>query len=252
MERKGNILWLIWGFVLAALFLALGIVMCAFSGDNDFRKVVILLAGIFILADSAFRLLTQVVHFVKIGNKVFVKADVGSAVAVAAETAIGVLLCIMYGENNIALEALFRYAGFFLGIFLIAVAVISAAYTILFVARKFPSKLLIGSACGLFVVAAVIGIVIVYFAAQDASALLGSLFIFLGIVSIIIGVGTAIVAGLLLYLNIAQRREAARSGDGTQDPIAAQTAEGAIDVEVTDVKPEEPRPEDGQKPDETK
>ena len=136
MFKKGSIGFTIWNAVVAALFITLGIVFCVNASNPDFQNVIILIAGIFVIVDAALRLLTQVIHVVRIGEATLMGADIASAAAGASELAVGIMLIFVSQGQSAFIIELMRYLALFIGILLITIGTVALIYAIVFLVKK--------------------------------------------------------------------------------------------------------------------
>jgi len=237
MLKRGGIIWTIWNFVTAALFIALGVVMVAQSGNQDFRNVAFLIAGIFIAADATLRLATQVIVTFRGGNATVVKLDKTAALAGAAELAAGILLILVGNGQSAALNELLRYLAYFVGILLCVGAAVAIVFSSLYIVHKAQPLLLCVGAIILAAIAAAGGILIIVFATTNGEALLQILFVLFGLLFAAIG---AAIAAIVIFVLVA-----AHQVKKAVDEVVTEDANPSLEGEVVaEVNPDEPKPED--------
>jgi len=249
MIKKGGIIWTIWNLVSAVLYIALGVVMIAQSGNADFQKVAFLITGIFVTVDATLRIATQVLQHAKGDQVEVVKMDLPAAAAGSAELAAGILVILMGQGQSEALKELLRYLAFFIGILLAVLAVVFIAFNSLFIARKLkPLITCILSIVGSALVAAA-GVVIIVFAATNGETLVSILFVLFGL--LFSGVG-ALIAFLTIFFLVEAKKVAEalepkpEEGEVVDEVKPEAAAEEAKPEEPEETKPEEPeeKPED--------
>ncbi|MCR5348758.1 MAG: hypothetical protein K6E59_04045 [Bacilli bacterium] len=248
MLKKGGIVRTIWNIFVAAVFIAFGVVSCAQSGNPDFQNAIILIAGILVIADAAFRLVTQVILAIGAAQQSLIKTDWSGATVGASELAIGILLILVSRGESTVLTALFEYLTKFIGILLIVAGSILILYAIIFLVKHafkpFQNILMIFG--GALVITG--GILVLVFSTNEA--LLQIFFVLFGILFILAGIGLLIGAIALAVL-------ARKAGKQIEEVVNAGEAEPAQDAEVVDEQeepaeePEEPQAEDPKNPDET-
>lgn len=202
MFKKGGLGWTIWNVLLGVLLGVVGVLSCAFSGDVNFQKAVILVIGILVIVDAGFRLLLQVVRIFSIGHLDVVKVDYGNAAIGASELAIGILLIFVQNEFDYA-NIVFRYIAYFVGILLITVGVVGLIYGIFFLVRKANS--ILSNILGMLVacLGIVLGIVVIIYLPEPKAAL-QVFFVLTGITFIAGGLVLLISA---IYIGVRMRKD---------------------------------------------
>ncbi len=261
MIKKGGIVWTIWNIVVAAIFMALGIVTIAKSGDTDFQNVIILIMGIIVIVDAGLRLLTQVLQFITVNGEKVLKTDLGAAIAGASELAVGILL-ICVSRNQAELGIILHYISLFAGILLITMGGVAIAYSVIFIVKKYYN---LPVNIGLIVAGAAVvtaGVLILVYATNEA--ILQAFFVLFGLLFVLVGLGLLILT--ILYL-VARRKQAKLEKAAAPEPadvMDAQVVEEPAEekpaeepeekpVEEPEAKPEEEpeeKPEEPEKPEE--
>ena len=145
MFKRGSIAWIIWNALEAILLIVAGILCMAWSGNQDFQKTAVLIAGIMIIVEASLRLLLGVIQIFSAGELTVVRTNTALAVAGAAELALGISLCyiannyeptIVNGTLISGGKAVFGYAGIYLGIMLIVLASICIIHAIIYIIKK--------------------------------------------------------------------------------------------------------------------
>ena len=150
MLKRGTVAWLIWNIIEAILLITAGILCMAWSGNNDFQKVAVLVAGIILIIEAGMRLLLGVFQVFTAGNITVVKTNTAQATAGAAELALGICLCYIYSHydpaivNGVAVaggKAVFGYVGIYIGIFLLVLSFMFIVNGIVFTIKKFNTTI---------------------------------------------------------------------------------------------------------------
>ena len=178
MFKRGSVVMTIWNLVVAAGLIALGIATCANNDNPDFRNVMIMIAGIFVIVDAGLRILTQVIQVVRFQHGVMVRTDLASAVTGASELAIGILL-IMISQNSDNMIIVLQYLILFVSILLITLGGVDIIYSIVFLVKKAGSlaRNIVSLIFGALVVTG--GVLILVYATNEA--MLQFIFVLFGI-----------------------------------------------------------------------
>ena len=233
MFRKGGIIWTIWNFFVAALFVTLGVVTCVNSGNVDFQNVIILIAGILVIVDASLRLLTLALSIIANTEEETLRSQLGRAAASSSELAIGILLVLVSRGESAYLTVLFQYLAYFLGILLITLGCVALLFAIVFMVKKVGKTVanILSIVCGIILVTG--GILILVYANQEA--LLQLFFIFFGILLILVGL--ALLMGTIVF--IAQARAAAKLAKSVAKEAKESPNDNAIDGDVTEETPQD-------------
>ena len=236
MFKRGSVVMTIWNLVVAAGLIALGIATCVNNDNQDFRNVMIMIAGIFVIIDAGLRILTQVIQVVRFQHGVMVRTDLASAATGASELAIGILL-IMISQNSANMIIVLQYLILFVSILLITLGGVALLFAIVFMVKKVGQTVanILSIVCGIILVTG--GILILVYANQEA--LLQLFFIFFGILLILVGL--ALLMGTIVF--IAQARAAAKLAKSVAKEAKESPNANVIDGDVTEEKPQdEPAP----------
>ena len=230
MTKKKSTLWNIWNIIVAVLFVGIGILTCAFAGSVDFQNTIILIVGIILLVIAGLQIVAQVLRIVFAGNESTMAADFSIAGVTASELALGIV-AIIVSKNPGSAEIVFKYLGYFLGIFLLSIGAIMIIYEIVFLVKKLhPVIVGVGTMIG-GLVPLVLGILVIVFL-NDQEKFLTFFFICLGILFILLG-----LAYLAIFVIKMRRERALRKAEKEERP--AEETKEIVEVEGKD-KPEEP------------
>ena len=146
MFKRGTIAWLIWNIIESVLLIVAGILVLAWSGNHDFQKNAVLVAGIVFIVDAGLRLLLGTINVFTAKEVTIIKADFANAGAGAAELALGVSFCYIFnhydpyivdGQAVAGGKAVFGYVGIYLGVLLIVLAAIVLVLGLVYLFKKF-------------------------------------------------------------------------------------------------------------------
>ena len=238
MFKRGSFVMTIWNLIVAAGLIALGIATCANNDNQDFRNVMIMIAGIFVIVDAGLRILTQVIQVVRFQHGLMVRTDLASAVTGASELAIGILL-IMISQNSANMIIVLQYLILFVSILLITIGGVGIIYGIVFLVKKAGSlaRNIVGLILGALIVTG--GVLILVYATNEA--MLKFIFVLFGIGFILSGIGVLILA---IAFAVAARR-AGKVEEG-EEPESAEAIE--VKPEEEEPKAEEPKAEEPEEP----
>ncbi|MBE6127085.1 MAG: hypothetical protein E7182_03825 [Erysipelotrichaceae bacterium] len=248
MFKRGSIVMTIWNLIVAAGLIALGIATCVNNGNQDFRNVMIMIAGIFVIVDAGLRILTQVIQVVRFQHGVMVRTDLASAVTGASELAVGILL-IMVSQNSTDMIVVLQYLILFVSILLITLGGVDIIYSIVFLVKKVGSlaRNIFSLIFGALVVTG--GVLILVYATNEG--MLQFIFVLFGIGFILSGIGVLILA--IAFAVAARRASKVEKGDKPEsvevkpeeeEPKAEEPEEPMAEEE----KPEEPSEEKPEEP----
>lgn len=251
MFKRGSIVMTIWNLIVAAGLIALGIATCANNDNPDFRNVMIMIAGIFVIVDAGLRILTQVIQVVRFQHGVMVRTDLASAVTGASELAIGILL-IMISQNSDNMIIVLQYLILFVSILLITLGGVDIIYSIVFLVKKAGSlaRNIVSLIFGALVVTG--GVLILVYATNEA--MLRFIFVLIGIGFILSGIGVLILA--IAFAVAARRASKVEKGDKPESTEAIEVkpeeeepkAEEPEEPKAEEEKPEEPSEEKPEEP----
>ena len=237
MAVKKSPIWTIWNIVVALLFVTLGVITCAFSGNVDFQNTIIRIVGIILLVIAGLQITFQILRIILAGDETTVSADLSIAGVTASELALGIVMIIISNEGGA--EIIFKYLGYFLGIALISAGGIVFIYEIVFLIKKHHKLgLAILSMIGALIPVA-LGIIVLVFI-NDQQRFLTFFFVCVGILFILLGLGYL----ALIILGIRKRRALAKLvvEEAKEEPVA--------EAVVEEPKAEEPAPKVEEKPEE--
>ena len=254
MFKRGSIVMTIWNLIVAAGLIALGIATIANNANEDFRNVMFMIAGIFIIVDASLRLLTQVIQVVRFDKGVLLKTSVASAATGASELAVGILL-ILISQEAANMGIVLRYLVYFLSILLITLGTVSVIYAIVFLVKKAASVAanIVSIILGAILITG--GILILVYVSNEH--FLQFIFVMTGIFFTLAGVGLIFVA--IAFALAAHRQgkvEPAKEENAAIEAVEEAPAEEAPAAEepVTDQpaeeEPKEEAPEAEEKPEE--
>lgn len=186
-KKKSTLWWSIWNIVVALLFVGIGILTCAFSSNTDFQNTIILIVGIVLLVIAGLQICFQILRIILAGDETTVSADLSIAGVTASEIALGIV-AIMVSQEMTSAQAVFKYLGYFLGVVLLSVGGILIVYEIVFLVKK-KHKLPLGIATIIgALIPIVLGILVLVFL-NDQERFLTFVFVFIGIIFILAGIG---------------------------------------------------------------
>lgn len=228
----------IWNLIVAAGLIALGIATCINNANEDFRNVMIMIAGIFVIVDASLRILTQVIQVFRFEHGAIVKTDLAAAVTGASELAIGILLVIISRNNVEQIRIVLSYLIYFISILLMTIGGVAMIYAILFLVKKAgnTARNILNLIAGAIVVTA--GVLILVFSTTDG--MLSFIFVMFGIAFILAGIGVLLVA---IALAVVARRNAKVLEETGEEPAHEDT----VVAEAEPVK-EEPEAEEKEAP----
>lgn len=247
MFKRGSIVMTIWNLIVAAGLIALGIATIANNANEDFRNVMFMIAGIFIIVDASLRLLTQVIQVVRFDKGVLLKTSVASAATGASELAVGILL-ILISQEAANMGIVLRYLVYFLSILLITLGTVSVIYAIVFLVKKAASVAanIVSIILGAILITG--GILILVYVSNEH--FLQFIFVMTGIFFTLAGVGLIFVA---IAFALAARRQGKVEATKEENP-AVEAVEGApaeeepVAEQPTEEEPKEEAPEAEEKP----
>ena len=237
MTKSKHTLWNIWNIVVALLFVTIGVLTCAFSGDKDFQNTIILIVGIVLLVIAGLQIGFQILRIILAGDETTVSADLSIAGVTASELALGIV-AILVSKDMTSASAVFKYLGYFLGIVLLSVGGLLIIYEIVFLVRK-KHKLPLGIATIIgALVPIALGIVVLVFL-NDQDRFLTFVFVCIGIIFILLGLGYL----ALTILKIRKERAEAKlvvEEKPAEEPVEAP----AVEEPAAPAEPEEPKAEE--------
>lgn len=148
MFKRGSIAWAIWNIVEAILLIVAGILCMAWSGEGDFQKNAVLVAGIVVIVDAGLRLLLSVIELFTASSVLMIKGNASQIIAGAAELALGISLCYIYGHydgGNVGgtiippAKNVFGYVGIYMGVLMIVLAAVVIIHALVFFFRRYNS-----------------------------------------------------------------------------------------------------------------
>ena len=255
MFKRGSIVMTIWNLIVAAGLIALGIATIANNANEDFRNVMFMIAGIFIIVDASLRLLTQVIQVVRFDKGVLLKTSVASAATGASELAVGILL-ILISQEAANMGIVLRYLVYFLSILLITLGTVSVIYAIVFLVKKAASVAanIVSIILGAILITG--GILILVYVSNEH--FLQFIFVMTGIFFTLAGVGLIFVA---IAFALAAHRQGKVEGAAKEENAAieaveeapaeeAPAAEEPVADQPAEEEPKEEAPEAEEKPEE--
>ena len=254
MFKRGSIVMTIWNLIVAAGLIALGIATIANNANEDFRNVMFMIAGIFIIVDASLRLLTQVIQVVRFDKGVLLKTSVASAATGASELAVGILL-ILISQEAANMGIVLRYLVYFLSILLITLGTVSVIYAIVFLVKKAASVAanIVSIILGAILITG--GILILVYVSNEH--FLQFIFVMTGIFFTLAGVGLIFVA--IAFALAAHRQgkvEPAKEENAAIEAVEeapaeeAPAAEEPVADQPAEEEPKEEAPEAEEKPEE--
>lgn len=252
MFKRGSIVMTIWNLIVAAGLIALGIATIANNANEDFRNVMFMIAGIFIIVDASLRLLTQVIQVVRFDKGVLLKTSVASAATGASELAVGILL-ILISQEAANMGIVLRYLVYFLSILLITLGTVSVIYAIVFLVKKAASVAanIVSIILGAILITG--GILILVYVSNEH--FLQFIFVMTGIFFTLAGVGLIFVA--IAFALAAHRQgkvEPAKEENAAIDAVEeapaeeSPAAEEPVADQPAEEEPKEEAPEAEEKP----
>ncbi len=229
MFKRGSLVMTIWNLIVAAGLIALGIATCVNYANEDFRNVMIMIAGIYVIVDAGLRILSQVFQVIRFQKGLLLRSDVASAGTIASELAVGILL-IMVSQQTQDIQIVLKYLILFVSILLITMGAVALIYAIVFLVKKVgaPFRNIVALIIGALLIVG--GVLILVYATNEA--MLQFIFIMLGIGFMVSGIALAIVA--ISFAVLAKRAAAvAKEEKPSEEPA------DAIETEVSEKEPEE-------------
>lgn len=247
MFRRGSLVMTIWNLLVAAGLIALGVATCVNNANPDFRNVMFMIAGIFVIVDASLRLLTQVIQIVRFDHGVVMKTSLGSAATGASELAVGILL-ILISQEAANMGIVLRYLVYFISILLITLGAVAVIYAIVFLVKK--SATVVRNVAAIIFGALLItaGVLILVYVSNEN--FLQFIFVMVGITFMLTGIGLAMAA-------VAFAIAAHRGGKLVEEDVkeAEPAAEEPVQEEPAKEEPaaeepaaEEPKDEAEEKP----
>ena len=246
MTKKQSILWNIWSFVVAVLFVGIGILTCAFAGNTDFQNTIILIVGIILIVIAGLQMTAQVLRIILAGNEETRSIDFSIASVTAGELALGIV-AIIVSQNPESAQIVFKYLGYFLGIFLLTAGAIMIIYEIVFLVRKVHNALIgVGTIIGGLILVT-LGVLVIVFL-NDQQKFLTFFFVCLGILFILIGLGYL----ALTIMRIRKQRLLKKAAKAAEATSEEKVVEVSASDKPAEENPEEPKPEEPEAPAEDK
>lgn len=207
--EKGGIIWSVWNFIEAALFLILGILaivfVCQAGGDknklNDMMSTLLDIVGIFLIVGGSLKIIAnfmpvfasnhlEAIVKTKIKNELSYDLVIGGSVELAG----GIALVAMYSEGLLGdvITFISRFLGLFVGVLLLVAGVSLILFAIAFIVSKLYKIYLpiIEIVFGAVLIA--LGVVaIIYLQKEEVMAI--AVLIVLGAALIISGIALAVV-----------------------------------------------------------
>jgi len=198
--KKGGIVWSVWNFVEAALFLALGVICIVIvaqgNATTDTMQTMLNIIGIFLIIGGALRILTNFMPiFASNRLEAEIKASIKDSLSYdlivkgSVELAAGIALVTLYSQGLLQEVAKFvsSFAGIFIGVILIVAAVDFIITGIGFIVSKLYK---IGLSIVEFILAAILltlGILAIIYL-QKEEVLTATILIVLGVAFLLIGI----------------------------------------------------------------
>ena len=255
MFKRGTIAWLIWNIIESVLLIVAGILVLAWSGNHDFQKNAVLVAGIVFIVDAGLRLLLGTINVFTAKEVTIIKADFANAGAGAAELALGVSFCYIFnhydpyivdGQAVAGGKAVFGYVGIYLGVLLIVLAAIVLVLGLVYLFKKFNTvaqnifTLVVG---GVILAAGIAALVNLN--PEKGDNVVQFFLVIMGLVSLLLGIFLT-VGCILAVIALKKTKDAAKEVVAEENEKQDRT-----DNEVSEEKPvEEQKPAEEEKPEE--
>lgn len=181
MEQTKNskILWIICRIIEALILVVAGVLAIIYYDNKDFYNIIFIIVGAFTICDA---LLLGTRYFIEPLDPITRGKGLGLA---SCELAVGIVLCI---KPNLLPDVISQVFGLFLGVYLIAMAVILVVQGFIKIYTKFKPVLAIIADFLLAAICVALGVLVIYYYSSD---------VFFKVVFIIIGV-FLVLTGILV------------------------------------------------------
>ncbi|MBQ9457438.1 MAG: hypothetical protein IJU64_02895 [Bacilli bacterium] len=208
MFKRGSVAWLVWNLVLATIILGFGIANLINNNVPEYQYVIILILGIVIVTDAAFRLLLNIITIINLGKRNLIIDTRGHAVLASFELAVGIStihLARLINADITQADFLFRFLGDFIGIAAIVCGVLALAYTIIMIVKKAAQPIDMGLGIVGSIVSVTAGILVLIYLTNEN--VLRAFFILFGVIGVVFG--TMLILGtLVLYFRARKMKKA--------------------------------------------
>lgn len=181
MEQTKNskILWIICRIIEALILVVAGVLAIIYYDNKDFYNIIFIIVGAFTICDA---LLLGTRYFIEPLDPITRGKGLGLA---SGELAVGIVLCI---KPSLLPDVISQVFGLFLGVYLIAMAVILVVQGFIKIYTKFKPVLAIIADFLLAAICVALGVLVIYYYSSD---------VFFKVVFIIIGV-FLVLTGILV------------------------------------------------------
>lgn len=181
MEQTKNskMLWIICRIIEALILVVAGVLAIIYYDNKDFYNIIFIIVGAFTICDA---LLLGTRYFIEPLDPITRGKGLGLA---SCELAVGIVLCI---KPNLLPDVISQVFGLFLGVYLIAMAVILVVQGFIKIYTKFKPVLAIIADFLLAAICVALGVLVIYYYSSD---------VFFKVVFIIIGV-FLVLTGILV------------------------------------------------------
>lgn len=181
MEQTKNskMLWIICRIIEALILIVAGVLAIIYYDNKDFYNIIFIIVGAFTICDA---LLLGTRYFIEPLDPITRGKGLGLA---SCELAVGIVLCI---KPNLLPDVISQVFGLFLGVYLIAMAVILVVQGFIKIYTKFKPVLAIIADFLLAAICVALGVLVIYYYSSD---------VFFKVVFIIIGV-FLVLTGILV------------------------------------------------------
>jgi uncharacterized membrane protein HdeD (DUF308 family) len=132
---RGSVLWSVWNFLEATLFVVGGILAIVFCKNTDLQSTILIIVGAFLIADGVLKTLANFLPIFGIEDKAALTHDL--VVAGAMEIALGITaICDIAKDASVA-DAITGFISMFIGIVLLVVGTIAIAYSLAILLNKY-------------------------------------------------------------------------------------------------------------------